>query len=187
MTGRLPTSDDPYGLHLSGPEDGQVPFLNPYRRLRQLSEAEMVKLRRHPFEVARGIIETYSVEGVDALNAVPGEVERLKWVGLYPQRQGGDAFMMRIKVAGGLLTSEQAREIGLIAEGYAHGPVEHPRFGNRYVDITTRQALQVHWLTMASIPKIWQRFAEVGLTSIQACGDCARNVTACPTSGADPD
>ena len=187
VTNRHPTADDPYGLNLSGPEEGQIPFLNPYRNVRELSEAEMVKLRRHPFEVAQGIIETYSVEGIDALNAVPGEVERLKWVGLYPQRQGGDAFMMRIKVPGGLLSADQAREIGMIAEGYAHGPVEHPRFGNRYVDITTRQALQVHWLTMASIPKIWQRFAAVGLTSIQACGDCARNVTACPTSGADPD
>ena len=187
MSTRRIDSDDPYGLNLGGPDEGQLPFLRPYRNLRQLSDPEMMKLRRHPFEVAQGIIETYSVEGVEALNAVPGEVERLKWVGLYPQRQGGDAFMMRVKVAGGVLTAEQAREIGLIAEGYAHGPVEHPRFGNRYVDITTRQAVQVHWLTMASIPKIWQRFAEVGLTSIQACGDCARNVTACPTSGADPD
>jgi ferredoxin-nitrite reductase len=187
MTTRTIDSDDPYGLKLGGPDQGQLPFLRPYRNLRQLSDPEMMKLRRHPFEVAQGIIETYSVEGVEALNAVPGEIERLKWVGLYPQRQGGDAFMMRIKVAGGVLTADQAREIGLIAEGYAHGPVEHPRFGNRYVDITTRQAVQVHWLTMASIPKIWQRFAEVGLTSIQACGDCARNVTACPTSGADPD
>ena len=187
MSTRRVDSDDPYGLNLGGPDEGQIPFVRPYRHLRQLSDPEMMKLRRHPFEVARGIIETYSVEGVDALNAVPGEIERLKWVGLYPQRQGGDAFMMRIKVAGGMLTADQAREIGLIAEGYAHGPVEHPRFGNRYVDITTRQAVQVHWLTMASIPKIWQRFAEVGLTSIQACGDCARNVTACPTSGADPD
>jgi ferredoxin-nitrite reductase len=187
MSATRSNPDDPYGLHLGGPEQGQLAFVNPYRSRRELSEAEMMKLRRHPFEVAQAIIDRYSIEGVDALNSVPGEVERLKWVGLYPQRQGGDAFMMRIKVPGGILTAAQAREIGLIAEAHADGPVDHPRFGNRYVDITTRQALQVHWLTMASIPRIWQRFAEVGLTSIQACGDCARNVTACPTSGVDPD
>ena len=56
---------------------------------------------RHPFEVAQAVIDTYSKQGPAAINVVPGEMERLKWVGIYPQRQGGDAFMMRIKVPGG--------------------------------------------------------------------------------------
>ena len=41
-------------------------------------------------------IEHFSKD-LSAMDAVPGEVERLKWVGIYPQKQGGDAFMMRIK------------------------------------------------------------------------------------------
>ncbi|HYA68429.1 MAG TPA: hypothetical protein VED63_06830, partial [Acidimicrobiales bacterium] len=117
----------------------------------------------------------------------PGEVERLKWVGLYPQRQGGDAFMMRVKVPGGVLTADQAREIGVAADAFAEGPDENWVFGNRYADITTRQDIQMHWIRIADVPRIWQRFADVGLTTIQACGDSARNVLCCPVSGVDAD
>jgi ferredoxin-nitrite reductase len=182
---RRDTYDDPYGLGLDSQTTQGLPFLNPYRTIGELNDAEMMKLRRHPFEVAAAVIDTYSKGGIDALNAVPGEVERLKWVGVYPQRQGGDAFMMRVKVPGGVLTADQAREIGLAAEAYGSGPDDHPLFGNNYCDITTRQTIQLHWLEMADIPKIWKRFARVGLTTVQACGDCARNVTSCPVSGVD--
>ena len=186
MTLRRDTHDDPYGLGLDPAHVEGLPFLNPYRDIGELNETELMKLRRHPFEVAAAIINAYAKEGVEALNAVPGEVERLKWVGVYPQRQGGDAFMMRVKVPGGVLTSAQAREIGLAAEAYGRGPEDHPLFGNSYCDITTRQTVQLHWLHLADIPRIWERFARVGLTSVQACGDCARNVTSCPVSGVDP-
>lgn len=162
-------------------------FVNPYRSVGELNAQELQKLRRHPFEVAQAIIERYSSEGVAALNAVPGEVERLKWVGLYPQRQGGDSFMMRIKVPGGVLTSAQVREIGIVTDAFAEGPVDSPVFGNRFADITTRQTIQLHWLRMADIPRIWQRFWSVGLTTVQACGDSARNVCCCPVSGVDAD
>ncbi len=70
---------------------------------------------------------------------MPGEQERLKWVGLYPQRQGGDAFMMRVKIPGGVLTAAQAREIGVVADAFGEGPDDSAVFGNRYADITTRQ------------------------------------------------
>jgi ferredoxin-nitrite reductase len=185
MSPRRDLHDDPYGLGLDSPKKQGHPFINPYRTIGELNDTELMKLRRHPFEVAAAIINTYANDGVDALNAVPGEVERLKWVGVYPQRQGGDAFMMRVKVPGGVLTAPQAREIGLAAEAFGTGPIDHPLFGNHYCDITTRQTIQLHWLHMADIPKIWERFARVGLTSVQACGDCARNVTSCPVSGVD--
>lgn len=178
--------DDPYGLDFRGPERG-IPFVRPYRRIGELSQQELWKLDRHPFEVARAIIERYSKEGVAGINAIPGEVERLKWVGLYPQRQGGDALMMRIKVPGGTMTAAQAREIGAVAEGFAEGPEESRVFGNRYADLTTRQDIQLHWLRIEDIPRVWQRFTEVGLTTIQACGDSSRNVTCCPVAGVDAD
>jgi ferredoxin-nitrite reductase len=176
--------DERYAMETKGSERS-MRFLRPYRHLNELNPIEQMKLDRHPFEVAEAIVSEYSSKGVDALMAVPGEVERLKWVGLYPQKQGGDAFMMRIKVPGGVLTAPQVREIGFAAEAFAEGPEEHPLFGNRYADITTRQTIQLHWLTMADIPRMWQRFAAVGLTTLQACGDCARNVTCCPVSGVD--
>jgi ferredoxin-nitrite reductase len=161
------------------------PFLTPTRTRGVLNDHERHKLARHPFEVAEAVLERYSRDGVEALLEVPGEVERLKWVGVYPQRQGGDAFMLRVKVPGGVLDAAQAREIGLVAEAFCEGPTTHPLFGNHFCDLTTRQAIQLHWLTMASIPEVWRRFAAVGLTSVQACGDCARNVTSCQVSGVD--
>jgi ferredoxin-nitrite reductase len=178
--------DNPYGIQFRGRERA-MRFVNPYRHVGELNDNEQLKLQRHPFEVAQAIVDKYSKEGVAALNAVPGEVERLKWVGLYPQRQGGDAFMMRIKVPGGVLTAPQVREIGIAADAFGEGPDDSPVFGNRYADITTRQTIQLHWLRIEDIPRIWQRFWEVGLTTVQACGDSARNVCSCPVSGVDAD
>jgi ferredoxin-nitrite reductase len=159
-----------------------VKFLRPYT---QLNATEQFKLERHPFEVRQAILERYSKEGADAIEAVPGEVERLKWVGLYPQRQGGDAFMLRIKVPGGRLNADQARVIGEIADEYARGPEPNPVFGDAFLDITTRQCIQLHWLKIGDIPEVWRRLEDVDVTTIQACGDSARNVLCCPVAGLD--
>jgi ferredoxin-nitrite reductase len=90
-----------------------------------------------------------------------------------------------VKVPGGRLTAAQAREIGIAAEAYGEGPDDSAVFGNRYADITTRQTIQIHWIRIADVPRIWERFADVGLTTVQACGDSARNVLCCPVSGVD--
>jgi ferredoxin-nitrite reductase len=176
--------DSPYGVHLRGSE-GAVTFVAPYRSGGTLNQIERWKLDRHPLEVADAVIDTYALKGPGAIDAVPGEAERLKWVGIYPQRQGGDAFMMRVKVPGGLLTAAQAREIGMAADVFGKGPEESAVFGNSFADLTTRQDVQIHWIRIADVPRIWKRFAEVGLTTIQACGDSARNVVSCPVSGVD--
>jgi ferredoxin-nitrite reductase len=172
-------------MEFRGRRDRGLKFIRPYRNIGELNSVEQLKLARHPFEVAQAIIDTYSKQGPDSINAVPGELERFKWVGMYPQRQGGDAFMMRIKVPGGVLTAAQVREIGVAADAYAEGPDDSPVFGNRYADLTTRQDIQLHWIRIADVPRIWQRFWDVGLTTVQACGDSARNVCACPVSGID--
>jgi ferredoxin-nitrite reductase len=152
------------------------------RENQRLNKVEKIKLERHPLEVYEAIIETYS-RNLAAMDGVPGEVERLKWVGIYPQKQGGDAFMMRIKVPGGVLKPEQARVIGKIAADFAHGPIPNPHFGNNFLDLTTRQDVQMHWIKMGNVPEIWRRLEEVGITTVQACGDSARNVLCCPVSG----
>ncbi len=178
--------DELYGLHIRG-TDRPMPFVNPYRTKGELNEIEQWKLARHPLEIADAIIDTYSKEGPAAIAKVPGEVERLKWAGIYPQKQGGDAFMMRVKVPGGFLTAPQAREIGVAADAFGEGPdgTESRVFGSRYADLTTRQTVQIHWLRIEDIPRIWRRFAAVGLTTVQACGDSSRNVLCCPVSGVD--
>ncbi|QIN82436.1 ferredoxin--nitrite reductase [Rubrobacter tropicus] len=149
-----------------------------------LNKVEQIKLQRHPLEVKQAIIDTYS-EDLSRMDEVPGEVERLKWVGIYPQKQGGDAFMMRVKVPGGVLTPEQTKVIGKIASDFANGPISNPHFGNNFLDITTRQDVQMHWLKMGDIPEVWRRLEEAGITTVQACGDSARNVLCCPVSGLD--
>jgi ferredoxin-nitrite reductase len=152
------------------------------RKDQTLSKVEKIKQERHPLEVYGAIIDTYSRD-LSAMDAVPGEVERLKWVGIYPQKQGGDAFMMRIKIPGGVLTPEQTRVIGKIATDFARGPVPNPHFGNNFLDLTTRQDVQMHWIKMENVPEIWRRLEAAGITTVQACGDSARNVLCCPVSG----
>jgi len=152
------------------------------RKNQKLNKVEQIKLERHPLEVREAIIDRYSKD-LSSMDEVPGEVERLKWVGIYPQKQGGDAFMIRLKVPGGVLTPEQTRVIGQIAIDFANGPISNPHFGNNFLDITTRQDVQMHWIKMENVPEIWRRLEEVGMTTVQACGDSARNVLCCPVSG----
>jgi ferredoxin-nitrite reductase len=176
--------EQPWGVEIRG-TDRAMHFLRPYRRVGELNQVERWKLDRHPLDVADAVITRYAQAGPDAIAAIPGEQERLKWVGLYPQRQGGDAFMMRIKVPGGVLSADQAQAIGVVADAFALGPDDSAVFGNHYVDITTRQDIQLHWIRIGDVPRIWERFADVGLTTIQACGDSARNVLCCPVAGVD--
>lgn len=162
-------------------------FLTPYRRTGQLNQVERWKLERSPLDVAAAVRERYAREGPGAVDEVPGEAERLKWVGIYPQRQGGDAFMLRVKVPGGRLTAEQAQRIGAIADEHARGPRTSELWPDGVCDITTRQDVQLHWIRIGEVPSIWSRLEEVGLTTVQACGDSARNVLCCPVSGLDAD
>jgi ferredoxin-nitrite reductase len=41
----------------------------------------------------------------------------------------------------------------------------------------------MHWLKMRDMLEIWRRLEEAGITTVQACGDSARNVLCCPVSG----
>jgi ferredoxin-nitrite reductase len=157
------------------------------RPIKELNQVEQWKLERHPLDVRDAVLDRYAREGPEAIKTVPGEVERLKWVGLYPQRQGGDAFMLRIKVPGGRLDAAQARVIGEIADEFARGPAPNPVFGDAYLDITTRQDIQLHWVRIGAVPEIWGRLEAVGMTTVQACGDSARSVLCCPVSGLDAD
>ncbi len=160
-------------------------FLTPYRKASELNQVERWKLEKNPLDVYNDVKNLYSKVGVEAIAKVEGEQERLKWVGLYPQRQGGDAFMMRVKVPGGRLTSDQARKIGELSQKFARGPKDSDVFGNAYCDITTRQTIQLHWLSIGDIPTIWEELDRVGMTTVQACGDSSRNVLCCPVSGID--
>ncbi|HTZ57631.1 MAG TPA: nitrite/sulfite reductase [Acidobacteriaceae bacterium] len=113
-----------------------------------------------------------------------------KWWGIYTQGDGvgalggkggegkaSDFFMLRIGIPNGIATSEQIDVIADIAA----------RHGRGLVDITVRQAIQLHWLTIEAIPEIIERLSSVGLSPKGACGDVVRNVTGCPLAGLDAD
>jgi sulfite reductase (ferredoxin) len=109
-----------------------------------------------------------------------------KWWGVYTQGDGVGAtggkggeglatefFMLRVGIPNGILTSQQLRTIGSLAR----------KHGRNLADITTRQNIQLHWLTIESLPEVVDTLASIGLSPKGACGDVVRNVTGCPLAG----
>jgi sulfite reductase (ferredoxin) len=84
-------------------------------------------------------------------------------------------FMLRIRIPNGQLRSDQVRVIANLAEKHARG----------VADITVRQNVQFHWLTIESLPEVLDALWSVGLSTTGACGDVARNITGCPVAGLD--
>jgi sulfite reductase (ferredoxin) len=84
-------------------------------------------------------------------------------------------FMVRIRIPNGLLSSHQARTIADLAERHARG----------IADITVRQNVQFHWVTIESLPEVLEGLWRVGLSTTGACGDVVRNITGCPLAGFD--
>jgi len=140
-----------------------------------LSPQEKLKLEKDGLDVVHDIYR-YAKTGFASIE--PDDFDRMKWYGVYRQKpKDSGFFMMRTKVPGGQLTAAQARVLDEIAEEYGHG----------FSDITTRQTIQFHWLTIQDIPAIFRRLAAVGMTTSGACGDDTRNVVGCPVSGLDPE
>ena len=113
-----------------------------------------------------------------------------KWWGIYTQGDGvgatggkggeglaSDYFMMRIGIPNGILSASQLRVIAQITKQHARN----------LADITVRQAIQLHWLTIESLPEVVDALSAIGLTPRGACGDVVRNVTGCPLAGVAAD
>lgn len=159
-----------------------------------MNTVERWKQEKHPLDVVEDVKE-YANEGLSfdeiEARAGDGEWERLKWAGMYSHGKQRGYFMVRTKVPGGFLTPEQAEVVGEVADEYATAPEEYggsqqnDLWGDAFVDITTRQDFQMHWVEVEDVPDIWEKYDEVGLTTIQGCGDSARNVLGCPAAGLD--
>ncbi|MES3517045.1 MAG: ferredoxin--nitrite reductase, partial [Natronomonas sp.] len=109
---------------------------------------------------------------------------RFKFWGVFHHRSGQESyFMMRLTNCGGVLEPGQLRAIGEVAEEYASGPVDNPEFGDAWIDFTTRQSIQMHWLKLEDIPEIWEKLEAVGVSSRSAGGDTMRNISGCPVAG----
>ncbi len=85
--------------------------------------------------------------------------------GLYLQLH---AYMLRVNVPYGTLSSEQLRVFARIARKYDRG------FGH----FTTRQNIQFNWIKLEEVADLMEELAAVEVTSIQSSGNCIRNITA---------
>jgi sulfite reductase (ferredoxin) len=148
--------------------------------------AERLKLEKNPWD-AWDEVRKFAKEG---RGSVLPEWTGLyfKWWGVYTQGDGlgvtggkggegatSDYFMMRIGLPNGLLTSKQLHVIADLTEKYAQN----------VADITTRQNIQLHWLTIDGLVDVVDALTEIGLSPKGACGDVVRNVTGCPLAGMD--
>jgi len=112
-----------------------------------------------------------------------GEISAEEWrayrliQGTYGQRQVGDLHMLRAKLPQGVVSGEQLEALADVAEAHSRG------FGH----ISTRQNMQLHFLSARGAEAALARLAEAGMTSREACGNSVRNITACPLGGVSPD
>ena len=90
--------------------------------------------------------------------------------GLYLQLH---AYMLRIAIPYGLMTSDQLRKMADISRKY----------DKSYGHFTTRQNFQLNWPVLEDTPDILEELAEVELSAIQTSGNCNRNVTSDAYSG----
>ena len=162
------------------------PTATPAAKETKAQKAERLKLEKNPWE-AWDEVRQFAREGRGAV--LPEWAEfYFKWWGVYTQGDGAgvtggkdgvgkatDFFMMRIGLPNGMLTSHQLRVIGELTQKYARN----------LADITTRQNIQLHWLTIEALPEIVDALTSIGLSPKGACGDVVRNVTGCPLAGLD--
>ena len=155
-----------------------------------LNPNEQVKKDSDPLSVKQRVIDVYSKQGFDSIDGADLR-GRLRWYGLYTQRAEGipggktaslepaaleaPYFMLRVRIDGGQLRSEQLKVIGQLAT----------EFGRDVADVTDRQNIQLHWIRIEDVPAIWERLEKVGLGSTEACGDSPRVIVGCPLAGVD--
>ncbi|MFD4742915.1 nitrite/sulfite reductase [Streptomyces virginiae] len=153
-----------------------------------LNGNEQFKMDDDGLNVRTRIETIYSKRGFDSID--PNDLRgRMRWWGLYTQRKPGidggktailepeelddEYFMLRVRIDGGRLTTEQLRVIGEISEEFARGTA----------DLTDRQNVQYHWIRIEDVPEIWRRLEAVGLSTTEACGDTPRVILGSPVAG----
>ncbi|HKS53411.1 MAG TPA: nitrite/sulfite reductase, partial [Pseudonocardiaceae bacterium] len=156
--------------------------------LEPLNPNERTKKDDDGLNVRRRIETIYAQRGFDSID--PADLRgRFRWWGLYTQRRPGidggrtgtlepeelddSYFMMRVRIDGGALSTEQLRVVGEMSRLYARDTA----------DITDRQNIQYHWVRIEDVPAIWEKLEAVGLSTTEACGDCPRVVLGSPVAG----
>ena len=157
-----------------------------------LNPAEQIKKEDDGLNVRERIERIFAPGGFRSIGKQDLR-SRMRWWGLYTQRKQGvpgertgsaepeeledEFFMMRIRIDGGAMTTEQLRAIAWARE----------RFGRDVADVTDRQNVQLHWIRIEDVPAIWERIEAVGLSTQEACGDTPRVILGCPLAGVTAD
>lgn len=153
-----------------------------------LNKNEIDKAEDNGLNVRTRIEEVYSKGGFASID--PTDLHgRFRWWGLYTQRKPGidggrtatlepheledEYFMLRIRIDGGKLTTEQLNTIAGISNDFGRGSA----------DLTDRQNIQLHWIEIENVPEIWERLEAVGLQTTEACGDVPRVILGSPVAG----
>ena len=95
--------------------------------------------------------------------------------GVYGQRQQG-VQMIRIKLPFGKVTTKQLIRISDVSDEFSTG----------HLHITTRQDIQIHYVSLDRTPELWANLEKDDVTLREACGNTVRNVTASSIAGIDP-
>ncbi|HVH76857.1 MAG TPA: NirA family protein [Stellaceae bacterium] len=143
------------------------------REGKALAPEELAKRAKHPFEMWDEMLANAAAErfpkGLD--------VFLHKFHGLFYVAPNQNAYMLRLRLPGGLLRAAQADGIADLAR----------RFGGGYVDVTTRANLQIREIGAAHPIAVLTALDELGLTSRGAGADNIRNLTGSPAAGIDPE
>lgn len=143
-----------------------------------VNKIEVLKSAKDGLDVLPDIQRYAALAAAGEDPQIPAEdFERFKWYGLFHRKPTPGYYMLRMRIPGGVLTSEQMAAVGEISNAV----------GRSTADITTRMNIQLRWLTIADAPWALQRLAAAGLNSQQSGMDNVRNIVSCPLSGLTTD
>ncbi|CAA6810537.1 MAG: Ferredoxin--nitrite reductase (EC [uncultured Sulfurovum sp.] len=138
------------------------------KRNKKQNKVETIKALKLPMEV-HVKLEAIAAAGYDALDK-EDSAYFLKCFGLFDK---GEDFMLRVRIPIGQLSHRQAVRIGEVAKKY----------GDDYIDLTTRMQIELRYLKIENIAKVLQELQEVGLSTFQTGVDNPRNIVADPLEG----
>ncbi len=138
-----------------------------------MNKIEALKAERDGLDVTEDLIR-FAREGWRTI--ADDDKERLKWVGVFQRKPTPGHFMMRIRMPNGIVTTSQARLLGEITRAT----------GRNIADVTTRQQVQLRWLTIEGVPDVIGRLEAAGLSSLQTGMDNIRGIVGCPATGLTP-
>src|SRR5712664_90115 len=116
-----------------------------------MNKIEALKAERDGLDVAEDLIR-FAREGWRTI--ADDDKERLKWAGVFHRKPTPGHFMMRIRMPNGVVTAAQARLLGEITR----------TTGRNIADVTTRQQVQLRWVTIEGVPEIMARLEAAGLS-----------------------